>query len=232
MDHALAIHPTRFGRLEESGTPLIMADHATLFFLEHLVFTPGDRVAEPGCGTGVLSLFAALSGASTVHGTDLDETSLAYARLNAKHNGFTNVQFSQGHLLEPVSEPIDVIMALLPHKPAPAAFNPRYYGGSDGTDLLLETIRQAESKLRTGGRLYLYHNSIAHPKRVENRLAQTFSTRCLAEKKRYFTREEFDRLVPGMFAHLESQKRKGEAEFAQDEKGLYFVARILEGRRS
>lgn len=231
METLTTIHQTRLGPLEECGLPPIMADHATLFFLDFLSFEPGERVAEPGCGTGLLSLFAALSGASEVHGTDLDPTAISFARLNAERNGLKAARFSQGHLLESVVGPLDAVVALLPHKPAPVAFNPRYYGGPDGTDLLIETISQAEGALRPGGRLYLYHNTIAHPRKVQERMQRCFSLRCLGEKRRYFTREEFDGLAPGMFAHLDEQRRKGEAEFDQDEHGLYFMARILEGRR-
>lgn len=52
--------------------------------------------------------------------------------------------------------------------------------------------------------------------------------RLLAEKRRDFTQEEFDGLTTGMFAHLEAQRARGEAEFGRDEKGLYFMARLYE----
>jgi 16S rRNA G1207 methylase RsmC len=225
------VHETSCGLLREIGSAELLADHATSFFLRVLEIRPGDRVAEPGCGTGVLSVYAALAGAAAVTGTDILPEALAFARENARLNGQAQVTFVEGHLLDPVPGPLDCVAALLPHKPAPRAFHTRFYGGADGTDLLLAVIAQARDKLVRGGRLALYANSIAHPKRVTREFSRGFSVRLLGEKKRYFTAEEFDGLTPGLFKYLENQLRKGEAEFSRDEKGWYFWARIFEGTR-
>ena len=224
-------HVIRHGRIAERGPAALLADHATRFLLDHLAIEPGSRVAEPGCGTGVLSIFAALAGAASVVGTDIDPLAIAAARHNAELNAVSNIAFVRGSLLDPVRPGLDLVVALLPHKPAPRPFNHRYYGGPDGTDLLLAVIRQAADRLRPGGRLLLYVNSIANPRRVAHEFARTFDARPLAEKRRDFTREEFDDLTPGMFAHLEAQRARGEAEFGSDASGLYFTARLCEGRR-
>jgi methylase of polypeptide subunit release factors len=202
-----------------------------MFVLEHLTVRRGERVAEPGCGTGVLSLYAALAGAASVVGTDVDPEALLAARQNAALNGITNVSFVRGSLLEPLEAGLDLVVALLPHKPAPRAFNHRYYGGPDGTDLLIAAIGQSADRLVAGGRLLLYVNSIANPRRVEHEFAQHFDVGLLGEKRRDFTREEFDGLTPGLFAHLEAQRARGEADYWQDAQGLFFMARLYEGRR-
>jgi SAM-dependent methyltransferase len=141
------------------------------------------------------------------------------------------VAFRQGSLLEPVPGPLDLVVALLPHKPAPRPFDHRYFGGFDGTDLLRAVIEQAAARLVPGGRLVLYLNSIAHPRRVLAEVDRACTVRKLAEKRRSFTVEEFDRLTPGMFAHLEARRAAGEAEFEEDADGLYFTARLYEGTR-
>ncbi len=224
-------HETPFGVLVEQGPRELLSDHATRFMLQHLVVSTGSRVAEPGCGTGVLSLAAALAGAETVTGTDIDPAAIAAAHRNARLNNLPQVVFRQGNLLEPVDGGLDLIIALLPHKPAPRRFNHRYFGGTDGTDLLLAVIQQAHERLVTGGRLLLYVNSIANPPRIAQAFEAGFDVRLLAEKKRYFTQAEFDGLTPGMFAHLEHQAASGAAAFATDAEGLFFMARIFEGRR-
>lgn len=114
-------HVTRAGVIAEESPAVCVADHATQFFLEHLTIHPGERVAEAGCGSGILSIFAALAGASSVIGTDIDTDFLAIARANAQRNRAGQVAFQQCHLLDAVPGPLDAIIALLPHKPAPSA---------------------------------------------------------------------------------------------------------------
>ena len=234
MDWSTRKHQTQFGVIVERGPLAGLADHATEFTMRHLAVRKGDRVAEPGCGTGVLSIYCAKAGAATVVGTDIDIDALAAARENAIRNGVAGVEFREGSLLEPVPGPLDLIVALLPHKPAPRAFNPRYFGGRDGTDLILAVIKQSANLLRPAGRLILYLNSIANPRRVEAEFSRAHSVRLLAEKKRPFTREEFDALTPGMFAHLQAQRAAGEAEFIGEggkDTEAFFMARIYEGIR-
>ncbi len=225
------IHDTRYGRLIENGPAHLMADHATRFVLDHVTVHHGDLVAEPGCGTGVISLFAALAGASRVIGTDIDPIAVSTAHRNACLNNLPTVNVIRASLLLPLAPLLDLVVALLPHKPAPMPFNHRYYGGIDGTDLLLAVIDQSAERLRRGGRLVLYVNSIANPDRVLRAFTTHFDVRLLSEKRRDFTREEFDGLTPGMFRHLEMQKAQGQADFRRDDMGLFFLARLYEGTK-
>jgi len=52
----------------------------------------GRKVVDLGCGTGILAIGAALLGAASVTGVDIDEGALAVARENAKVLG-TSVKF-------------------------------------------------------------------------------------------------------------------------------------------
>ncbi|MBA4417174.1 MAG: hypothetical protein C0392_04595 [Syntrophus sp. (in: bacteria)] len=221
---------TPFGAIQEYGPPGSLSDHATRFMINHIRVPKDARACEPGCGTGVLALYMAMAGAGAVSGADLNEASLRAARYNASINKIRNVKFVKGDLLMKVSGPLDLIVALLPHKPAPGPFNKRYYGGPDGTDLLLPLIDQAASRLIPGGHLYLYLNSIANPRRVLVALNERFQVRIAGEKRRYFTREEFDGLLPGMFDYLCTMKTQGTAEFHEDTSGFYFTARVYEAQ--
>jgi precorrin-6B methylase 2 len=224
-------HPTPFGTIVERGPEALLADHATRFTLDHLAVVPGSLVAEPGCGSAVMSLYAAMAGARRVVGTDTDREAVRVARSNAEANGLESVEIREGSLLEPVEKPLDLVIALLPHKPGPVPFNPRYDGGRDGTRWLARVIDQSATRLNEGGRLVLYLNSIANPSKVLERFGEGFEVSLLGEKKRYFTREEFDHLAPGMCDHLWAQRAKGEAEFHEDGEGLFFWARLYEGFR-
>lgn len=226
------ILPTRFGEIRESGPERLLSDQATQFLLDHFAPAPGDRVAEIGCGTGVLSMFAAFAGAREVIGTDTDPLAIATAKANAARNGLQNLTFCVSSLLEAVSGPLDCVIGNLPHRPSPQPWNPRFYGGPDGTDLLLPAIRQSEEKLIPGGRLILYVNGIANPNRVMSEWQRKFSVTIVQQRKRYFTQEEFDGLLPGMFEHLRVLHSQGKAEFFRDDHGYFFWGRILEGRLS
>ncbi|MBI4859481.1 MAG: methyltransferase, partial [Candidatus Riflebacteria bacterium] len=188
---------TPLGVLAERGPSALLSDDSTRFLMTHLTVQPGARAAEPGCGTGMLSLFLALAGASRVVGTDVDETALAAARENARANRIGGVEFCTGSLLEPVDGPLDLVVAQLPHRPAPRPVDRRFFGGEDGTDLVIATIRQAGDRLVPAGLIYLYLNSIANPARVLAELTACFDVQVCGERRRPFSPEEMDRLTPG-----------------------------------
>ena len=52
----------------------------------------GQKVLDMGCGTGILSIFAAMKGAKEVLGLDTDEWSIANARENTALNGTQTVR--------------------------------------------------------------------------------------------------------------------------------------------
>lgn len=216
--------------MRERGRPGYFADHATRLVAMHLTPPGGAIVAEPGCGTGTLSVLAVRLGAGRAFATDIDADALAFARATAAANGRAPVEVLAGDLLDPLpgDARLDLVLALLPHKPAPAPFSVRYYGGEDGTDLLRRVIEQAPYRMRPRGALLLYHNSIANLPRVRA-AAQVagFEVEGLAARKRYFTAAEFDGYAPGGMAHLERLRAAGAAEFHRDAYGLYFVARLL-----
>ncbi len=217
--------------VREWGRPGYFADHASRFLAAHLTVPAGAVVAEPGCGTAALSIVAARLGAVRVYATDVDPAALAFARATVEANGEGNrITVHAGDLLEPLPPGVrlDLVLALLPHKPAPAAFSARYYGGRDGTDLLRRVIEQAAHRLAPRGALLLYHNSIANLPRVRAAASTAgLGVEVVAARKRYFAAREFDGYAPGGMAHLERLAAEGAAEFHRDASGFYFVARLL-----
>jgi ribosomal protein L11 methyltransferase len=66
--------------------------------VEHI--RPGDRVADVGCGSGILAVTAAVLGASEVIAIDTDLTALPVARQNARKNNVADiVKVMDGDLL-------------------------------------------------------------------------------------------------------------------------------------
>lgn len=221
------------GSLVEAGAPGYFSDHATRLFSRVLRAPQGGRVAEAGCGTGILSVLALKLGALEAHATDLDPVAVQFARKTAELNEVSGLYCYEGNLLDPLPETLllDLAFALLPHKPAHCPITPRFYGGWDGTDLLLAFLKGASLKVRSGGVIDLYLNSIANPMKVLTEFSRSCEVRPVAIRKRYFTVGEFEGYAPGLFLHMQKLREEGKCEFHQDRFGLYFWATIYRGKR-
>lgn len=72
----------------------------------------GDTVIDVGTGSGVLSIGAALLGASNVQALDLDEVAVRSARENIELNQVGNVvTVGQNNLLQGIEGPVDIVVA-------------------------------------------------------------------------------------------------------------------------
>lgn len=104
---------------------------------------PGDVVVDVGCGTGVLSLFAARSGAK-VYGFDHTDI-VEIARMAAEENGFTNIEFAKCHSRDfVIDEKADVLI------------HDQIGGGGAGafSENMIETLLDLRRRvLKPGGRI-------------------------------------------------------------------------------
>ncbi len=72
----------------------------------------GLRVADIGCGSGILSIACALFGAVDVQAVDIEPMSIRMTNENAELNGVANVIHArEGSLLDGVEGPVDVLVS-------------------------------------------------------------------------------------------------------------------------
>lgn len=120
-------------------------------------------VVDVGTGSGAvaLTLTHRLPRARVI-AVDVSSDALAVAQMNAAHlNLQTRVEFLEGDLLAPETEPFDILVANLPYIPSKrfdqlprevCAFEPRLAldGGADGLDVMRRLLTQIESHAARG----------------------------------------------------------------------------------
>lgn len=72
----------------------------------------GYRVADIGCGSGILSIACALFGASDIQAVDIEPVSVRMTQENAGQNGVSDrIHVRLGNLLEGITAPIDLLVS-------------------------------------------------------------------------------------------------------------------------
>ena len=123
---------------------------------------PLFTIADIGTGSGAIAISLALELVqSKIYATDISAAALKVARLNCRKHGVSDrVRLLEGNLLEPLPEPVDIIVANLPYV-SQSELNPQFEpplaldGGANGTESIEQLCRQAGGKLKSGGSLLL-----------------------------------------------------------------------------
>lgn len=119
--------------------------------------TPRDHVgvsADIGTGCGIQALLLARH-SDHVIATDISNRALRLTRLSARLNGVTNIELRSGSMLEPLIEPVDLLVSNPPFviTPRTTVANFEYRDGGMTGDLLVRSLFTAiPDHLQPGGR--------------------------------------------------------------------------------
>ncbi len=125
---------------------------------------PVSNIAEIGTGCGAIAISLALNLSQVkIYATDISASALNIALINCQKHGVVNrIYLLQGDMLDPLPEPVDLIITNLPYVKSlellrPANFEPQIAlgGGLDGLERIRQLCRQVSGKLCIEGCLLM-----------------------------------------------------------------------------
>jgi release factor glutamine methyltransferase len=157
----------------------------SIFLAETLDIRPGEKVLEVGCGSGIVSIQCALSGA-IVTSCDINPKAVALTRRNAEANG-VNIDVVESDVYSNIDGRFDTIVFNLPYLPVSdeGELARAWSGGPDGLGPLPRLLQGAPEHLLPGGRVVIVVSSLMDQDALNGLLAH-YSVRVLGELPLFF----------------------------------------------
>ncbi len=165
----------------------------SILLIQSLEVSPGMKILEIGCGSGVVSIHAALEGAR-VTAVDINPKAVELTRTNAKRMGAELEGVSVSDLFGNVSGRFDRILFNLPYLPVEEGevdgmISKAWAGGPDGLGPFPRLVRECPNHLEKDGKLIVVVSSLMDGEALE-RVLSGLSVRCIGTESYFFEKLE------------------------------------------
>jgi release factor glutamine methyltransferase len=159
----------------------------TRLLIDAISVSPGERVLEVGCGSGIISLHCAKSGA-LVTASDISRDAAECARENALSNDL-EIEVLESDMLDGINGRFDLILFNPPYLPDDHPKDRRWTGGGSGYEEAIRFLNGCIGHLTPGGKVLTIVSSLSDQNSFERaavKLRYRFAV--VSEGKMFFER--------------------------------------------